>query len=141
MNYLVDVNVWLALALIGHVHQTTTLKWFEESAIGLTYFCRVTQQGLLRLLTNPKVMGANILTAGDAWKLYDTLYQDSRVRFAEEPPGLEDLWREQTRGVQTSPNFWTDAYLAAFAAATGLTIVTFDKQFALRKNVSVRLLG
>jgi len=101
MNYLVDVNVWLALALIGHVHQVAALKWIEEPAVGLTYFCRVTQQGLLRLLTNPKVMGANVLTAGDVWRLYDTFYQDSRVRFAEEPPGLEDFWREQSRSAQT----------------------------------------
>jgi uncharacterized protein len=141
MNCLTDVNVWLALSLIGHVHHPAARKWFDEAESDRILFCRVTQKGLLRLLTNQRVMGANTLSAAEAWRLYDTLCQDGRVQFAEEPPELEEAWRAQTRGGQTGANFWTDAYLAAFAASAGCTLVTFDRQFARRKDVDVKVLS
>ena len=141
MNYLADVNVWLAMALIGHTHQAAAQAWFEETDAQTIVFCRVTQKGFLRLLTNAKVMGANVLTSGEAWKTYDAFFQDSRVRFSTESALLEDSWREQTSRHHAGSNFWTDAYLAAFAEATDLTLVTFDRGFTRRKNVSVRVLA
>lgn len=57
MNYLADVNVWIALAAAGHVHHSIALAWFEEPQTSQILFCRITQMGLLRLLTNRKVMG------------------------------------------------------------------------------------
>ena len=86
-------------------------------------------------------MGSNVVTAAEAWKLYETLFQDSRVRFALDPPGLEDAWRTQTRAHHQGHNFWTDAYLAAFASAADLTLLTFDRAFARRKGVDVRVLA
>lgn len=141
MNYLVDVNVWLAMTLIGHTHQQVAAEWFDEDGIQSAVFCRITQSGFLRLLTNERVMGANVVTSAEAWKLYDALFQDHRVRFAPEPPGLEDTWRAQTRGHHQGHNFWTDAYLAAFASAADLTLLTFDRAFARRKGVHVRVLA
>ena len=141
MTYLADVNVWLALAYVAHVHHATAQVWFRTAAEDRVLFCRITQMGLQRLLTNPRVMGEDVLTADGAWSAFDTLMQDDRIGYAAEPQGLDDQWRQQTRGQHSGPNFWTDAYLAAFAAATGWTIVSFDRQFARRKNVPVRLLG
>ncbi len=141
MIYLVDVNVWLASALIGHVHQRAARAWFEEPETSAALFCRITQSGLLRLLTNPRVMGDNVLTGQQAWRVHDALYADSRVAFAEEPEGVQERWRIYTRSTQTGPNFWTDAYLAAFAAAGGYTVVTFDQGFSRFPEASVRLLG
>ncbi|MEO5924608.1 MAG: TA system VapC family ribonuclease toxin [Bryobacteraceae bacterium] len=140
MNYLVDVNVWLALALIGHTHQATAQNWFETTDAQGSFFCRITQKGFLRLLTNRPVMGANVLTSAEAWKLYDAFFQDGRVRFAAEPTGIETGGRTQTGGHPSGPNSWTDAYLAAFAAAADLTLVTFDRAFARRKDVSAQVL-
>jgi toxin-antitoxin system PIN domain toxin len=97
--------------------------------------------GLLRLLTNHKVMGANVLTPADAWRVYASLRDDDRVQYAEEPPHLEDGWRAAVRHLGTGPNFWTDAYLAAFAEAGEYTIVTFDRGFLRHRGVSVRLLA
>lgn len=141
MTYLADVNVWLALAVVDHIHHAPAVDWFHEPGGHAINFCRITQKGFLRLLTNPRVMGGDVLTASQAWKEYDTLRNNSRIGFEDEPLALEDFWRAQTAGQHSGPNFWTDAYLAAFAAATGLTIVSFDRQFTRRKNVSVRLLG
>lgn len=141
MNYLADVNVWLAMALIGHVHQEAAQRWFEAPDTQLIAFCRITQNGFLRLLTNPHVMGANVVSAPEAWRLYDAFCQDSRVKLLNEPHDLEAAWRAQTTGHHKGPNFWTDAYLAAFASAADLTVVTFDRGFARRKGVDVRVLA
>jgi hypothetical protein len=141
MNYLADVNVWVALAVVGHVHHSLALAWFEESQTDHILFSRITQMGLLRLLTNHKVMGANVLTAANAWRVYASLRDDDRVQYAEEPPHLEDSWREAAMHLGAGPNFWTDAYLAAFAEAGEYTIVTFDRGFRRHRRVDVRLLS
>lgn len=140
MNYLTDVNVWVALALIGHVHHHIARKWFEEPGTERISFCRTSQKGLLRLLTNGRVMGPNVLTAKQAWDLYDAFYTDRRVTFVPEPQGIEEAWRAATKEPRTGPNFWTDAYLSAFAYAAGFTIVTFDRGFRRHRTVPVRLL-
>jgi toxin-antitoxin system PIN domain toxin len=145
MNYLVDVNVWVAFALVGHVHHAVARTWFEapdEDDSGGTrlLFCRVTQSGFLRLLTSRRIMGVNTLNAEGAWRFYDSLLADERVRFASEPVELEAIWRETARRHNRGPNFWTDAYLAAFAATAGFTVVTFDRGFRHHRNIPVRLL-
>src|SRR5262245_37718652 len=121
MNYLVDVNVALAMALTGHVHHRIARERLDEPETELILLCRVTQHGLLRLLTNHRIMGGNALTGREAWKVHDSFYEDRRVRFATEPPGIDEPWRRETAGQMTGPNFWTDAYLAAFAEAAGYT--------------------
>ena len=138
MNYLVDVNVWLALSTPGHVHHRTALDWFESVEERL-FFCRVTQMGFLRLITNRRVMEISVVSTERAWAVLAALREDSRIGYVAEPGGLEESWRQQTRGHTMGHNFWTDSYLAAFAEAADLTLVTFDRGFTRRKNVSVRV--
>src|SRR5579859_3518467 len=52
-----DVNVRIALAAEGHVHHLPARDWFTAQSNASVAFCRITQMGLLRLLTNSKVMG------------------------------------------------------------------------------------
>ncbi|MSV36162.1 MAG: PIN domain-containing protein [Bryobacterales bacterium] len=139
-NFLADVNVWVALTVVEHVHHAAAREWFEEPDTQLAAFCRVTQHGLLRLLSNSKVMGNDALTASRAWNIYDALLEHSRVFLVPEPAELESHWREGTRHHTTGPNFWTDAFLRAFAAAGGYTIVTFDRGFTRQRQARVHLL-
>ena len=54
---LFDSNVWLALALSRHVHHAVAREWFEAvETSSSVYFCRATQQTLLRLFTNAAVL-------------------------------------------------------------------------------------
>jgi len=123
------------------VHHSIARSWFDETEeADQAALCRITQSGLLRLLTNSKIMGPEVLTAAGAWAAYDLLCSDVRVIFAQEPPRLEMAWREATKYLHTGPNFWTDAYLAAFAEAGEYTIVTFDRGFLRHRAVDVRLL-
>lgn len=141
MTYLADVNVWLAFTLSNHVHHATAFRWFGESAQDEIAFCRVTQMGVLRLLTNRHAMIENPLKPIDAWRTFDALLSMEGVLFVHEPRGLEEEWRKGAVNHSYGPNWGTDAYLAAFAIAAGMTVATFDKAFAGRRGVPARLLG
>src|SRR5713226_7464511 len=128
-SFLPDVNVWLALTSKRHVHNRSASHWFESAGDDQAAFCRVTQMGLLRLLTNQHVMGVDVFTLVEAWDVYHELVRDSRVQFPAEPAGIEDLWRQFTKKSQPATNLWTDAYLQAFAQLKDLQVVSFDQGF------------
>lgn len=136
-----DLNVWVALAWAGHVHHTRARAWLQTVGDSPIYFCRLTQLGLLRLLTTTAVMGADVQTQAGAWVLHDrVLAADSRVRLLDEPSGLETALRALTQSGTASPKHWADAYLEAFAQASGLTIVTLDQAFATRGRAATIVL-
>jgi uncharacterized protein len=123
-----DVNVWLALASSRHVHRAVAKRWFEsldddEEPI----FCRLTQIGLLRLLTTEAVMDVDVMTQRQAWSVYDSFVRDSGARFVYEPRTVEDTFRDLSRLTTASPKHWTDSYLGAFAVESGAQLITFDK--------------
>ena len=137
-----DVNVWLALTFDSHIHHPAAKSWFDSlSNNSVVWFCRLTQQGFLRVTTNAVVFGKDTLTMPDAWQKYDTFLSDPRISFAEEPAQIETLWRSFTQNRSFSPQVWNDAYLAAFALAAGLTIITFDRGFAQFQNVACTTLS
>ncbi len=74
-------------------------------------------------------MADEVLHQPAAWAVYDRWLQDDRVRFVEEPPGLDRRLRALTRRRQATPKVWADAYLAAFAETAQMTLVTFDHAF------------
>jgi hypothetical protein len=43
------------------------------------------QMGLLRLLSNPAIMGDDAVDRSEAWRIYDQLWADERVLWADEP--------------------------------------------------------
>lgn len=141
MTYLLDVNLWIAVTVAEHVQHDAARAWFEAVPGDTIAFCRVTQMGFLRLLTNAQVMGDNVFTAEQAWRLLERLRRDEHVLFASEPLGLEQAWRKMTLAHKTGANSWTDTYLAAFAQATSCTLVTFDRGFAKHKGLALRLLN
>lgn len=126
-----DINVWIALTCDGHVHHQRARDWFaglEQSA--RLFFCRISQLGFLRLLTNEKVMGSmDVKSQEEAWRAYDRWLEDDRVSLLDEPADLEHLFRDLANSRHPSVMNWTDSYLAAFAAGSRLTLVTFDQGF------------
>jgi len=132
-----DVNVWMALT-VNHIHQSVAQDWWrqEERPIG---FCRLTQLGLLRLLTTSAAMEGKPLSMADAWKTYDVLANDERTEFVSEPPALEHIFRKSSSSAHASPKLWADAYLTAFARECGGSLVTFDRSLARRSRECVLL--
>jgi uncharacterized protein len=142
VTYLPDINVWLALAFNLHSKFASARTWFDALPIGSRCdFCRYTQMGFLRLSSNSKSNPLQTRTMIQAWDLYEHLILDPRVGFRNEPSGLEELWQLFSQRGTFSHNVWNDAFLAAFAQAAGLEVVTFDQgfnQFAgLQKTVLI----
>ena len=127
---LADANVWLALAFDGHIHHETAKSWFETQIDESCALCRVTQMALLRHLTNSKIMGRFVLSQQQAWNTYDDLAQDPRVMFLDEPPALEDEFRNLSQSLSPSHKRWTDAYLTALAKLNAAQLVSFDRGFS-----------
>ena len=129
-----DTNIWLALSISSHKHHHAALKWLEgESESDSICFCRSTQQSFLRLLTTAGVMsvyGIVPLSNKDAWTAYEAFITDDRIVFQAEPPGLALVWKKLAARRTSSPKLWMDAYLAAFAIATGAELITIDQAFS-----------
>jgi toxin-antitoxin system PIN domain toxin len=134
------VNVWLALTSRRHIHACTCADWLNSIDTEQAAFCRVTQMGLLRLLTNESVMGGDVLASRDAWRVYRSILADERVQFAPEPFALEAEWRKLTSQDRPTPKIWTDAYLAAFSRSAGMQLVTLDRGAASLSGVGALLL-
>jgi toxin-antitoxin system PIN domain toxin len=128
-SFLVDVNVWLALCSDRHIHYAEAHRWFADVPPAGAQFCRFTQLALLRLLTNPRVMGSDTVSQAEAWRVYDRLSADARVSFVSEPVDVERFFRNLTRSSHPETHQWSDAYLAALAIARDMTVVSFDQGF------------
>ena len=142
MAALPDVNVLLALIYGAHAQHATALAWINAlERGGEALLCRVSQLGLLRLLNNPVALGADAQSGAGVWVTWDALVGDPRFRFVGEPPGLQPHLRRLTTRFHHQPARWQDAYLAAFALAADLELVTFDPAFRAVPRLRLRLLG
>ncbi len=136
-----DINVWLALSTPDHQHFRVAWAWYVAlPGECILAFCRITQLGLLRLLTTQSVMGPGTLTQAEAWHTYDRWIEAAGAEFAGEPEGLESAFRSLSGTRQASPKEWADAYLAAFSDVSGFPLVTFDRALA-GKAIGAVLLG
>ena len=140
-SYIPDVNLWIALAYTRHLHNSVANQWWEGVVSDRVFFCRFTQLGFLRLLTNGRVMDDEVKTQREAWRLYDDWRLDERIDFLAEPPEVEAVFRELTQGAQPATRAWPDAYLAAVARAAGLTLVTLDYGFRGMRALDLVILG
>jgi toxin-antitoxin system PIN domain toxin len=139
-SFFFDLNVWLALSDAGNSRHATVWAWLnrlpEDTRL---IFSRYTQLGMLRLLTNPAVMGDQTLTLRRAWAVYDRWLQDPRVEFYPEPRTLEHEFRKaaQPFAAKQASKRVGDCFLLAFAEAAGAQLVTFDRvlhEFARKRG-------
>lgn len=135
-----DANVWLSLSSSGHTSHVASLAWLADvpAEEGLA-FCRVTQLTLLRLLTTRAIMRDDTLTQRHAWDQYEKILQDPRIVLAAEPAGISSTFRECSSHAEISPKRWVDDYLAAFAIAGRMQLVTYDRALASRVANSLLL--
>ncbi len=128
---LLDVNVWLALVLREHPHHLAAQVYWNQQQLPRLWFNRVTMLALVRLLSQPKLMGAAVLNLSQAFKIYRQLVQLPEVGFREEPAHCDTVLQPllDTQPQPLPARLWTDAYLAAFAVSAGLRLITFDRDF------------
>lgn len=136
---LLDVGLWLAATWGRHVHHPVAAGWFTKQTDDLV-FCRVTQMSLLRLLSNSAIMGDDAVDRSDAWRIFDQLWADERVIWADEPADIDAVWRAISARGDKSHKLWPDDYLAAFAQTSDATLATLDRKLPARyPSVRVQL--
>lgn len=139
-RYLVDANVWIAILYTDHSHHEEAVAWMRDLPPQSAYFCRMTQMTVLRLLCNPRVLGQDAVAQNVAWTYYDRMVQNRRVGFVLEPDGIDRVFRDISSRPFLSSNAWPDAYLAAFAIASGMCVKTADQGFRTYHGLDVEFL-
>ena len=143
--FLFDVNVWVALAFAAHPHHRQAVVAYQSATVARpACFCRATEQSFLRLASTPAILrlcNASGLTNRDALTMPNGFLAAQTVAYREEPPGVSPIWHQLAALPTASPKVWMDAYLAAFAIAGQLEMVTFDQDFAQFAGLNVTLLA
>jgi toxin-antitoxin system PIN domain toxin len=132
-----DINVWLAFAVADHPHHQRARRYWNEQAGDQLAFCRVTALGFLRLLTNRAAMGGHPLTVPQAWQAYGAFRRLPEVRLVSESDGCETWLERWVLSRAPTSRQWTDAYLASFARAGELRLVSFDRDFSFFEGLDL----
>lgn len=142
---LFDVNVWVALVFSTHPAHAQGRDAFDAaSSEAPAVFCRATQQSFLRLVTTPaiqKCYGSEPISNALAWDRWTSLVAMPQVIFLGEPPNLQRQWAAYARLATAAPKIWMDAYLAAFAVAYGIPLLTLDTDFLSFEALEVRVVS
>ena len=130
---LLDVNVWVGLCSAAHPFHTEAMRYWQSVCEAETplWFCRSTMMGLVRVLSQPRAMGPNVLSLTQAMTMYRQWLETPAVGLLADPPGLDDAIAQLLgrRGEPQPIRLWTDMCLAATAQSAGLRMVTFDRDF------------
>jgi predicted nucleic acid-binding protein len=87
-------------------------------------------------------MGTGILRPEEAWDAVGQLIGDPRIVLIEQiPPSHAKHWRANIKNRETSPDLWTDAWLAALAQSTDSEMVTFDRGFKSFAKLKLHMLA
>jgi uncharacterized protein len=129
-----DINVWLALAIEEHPHHAIARAYWNDLQVSPLaernlWFCRVTMLGLVRLLSQPKVMGDGALSLSQAMSVYQGFRAVPGVGLLIDADSTEQCFVSFTGQPDLPNRFCTDAYLAALSESTGARLVTFDEDF------------
>jgi toxin-antitoxin system PIN domain toxin len=131
---LLDVGVWLAAGFAAHpAHGAARRVLAQVSAAEPALWCRATQQSFLRLASTPVITaayGVAKATNADAWVALEAFLALPQVDVIDEPLELARHWRQLSAIEQSAPKRWMDAYLAAFAMAAGVLLVSLDRDFS-----------
>ena len=136
MPDLLDANVWLPLSAPDHPRHARARRFWEADGGESYALCRATSQALLRLLSDRRVLGDQALTGEGAWQGLRMWLATPHVEFLDEPGGLDEILGAWGSNLDIRAKHWTDAYLAAFATASGCRLVSFDADFARYPGLS-----
>ena len=139
---LADANVLLPLLVVNHKHHQVAVRWFDGLRDGeVVVVCRMVHLALMRLLCNRAVMREYVISASAAWRLIEAVFEHERLEFADEPAVLQDVMPTLLKYPAPTGKLVSDAYLAAFAIAGRMRMVTFDRGFAQYHGLDLELIG
>jgi uncharacterized protein len=141
LRALLDVNVLIALHDQQHIHHAVAARWFEEHAHQGWASCPLTQNGCVRIMSQPGYPNAAPLA--DVLSMLGRSCAHVSHRFWPDDISLLDEARLH-RGRMHGHRQLTDLYLLALAVAHEGRFVTFDARIpinAVRGAVAAHLVS
>lgn len=126
---LLDVNVLVALFDSDHVHHEPAHVWFSANRHSGWATCPLTENALVRILSNAAYSGVHETTAAVRKRL-DTFCSSGSYSFWPDQLSLRDERRFKLSGV--THRQITDVYLLGLACEKGGRLATFDRSIPLR---------
>lgn len=126
MTYLLDVNVLIALIDPANMHHEEAQTWFASVGRQSWATCPLTENGLIRIVGNPRYPnppGSPTIVAA----LLTRFVNDSGHQFWPDDISLLDERRIHPDRLLTSGQV-TDSYLLALAVAHGGKLATLDRR-------------
>lgn len=123
MRALLDVNVLIALLDSDHTSHGVAMSWFAQNAREGWASCPITQNGCIRIMSNPSYPNALPVQAV-IQRLADACKEEVHEFWSDELSLLNPDVADRTR--IHSPRQLTDIYLLALAVENKGRFVTFD---------------
>jgi toxin-antitoxin system PIN domain toxin len=122
-DYLVDVNVLVALGDQDHVHHKSAMRWLDEVKDGSWGTCAFSEAGFMRIMSNPRLRG---FTMAQANEVLASLGRHAKYRYWP----INQTWAQLAgpfEGRVFGHQQITDACLLGLAIREGGVLVTMDK--------------
>ncbi len=129
---LLDINVLVALFDPDHVHHELAHDWFSAEGSGAWATCPLTENGFVRVVSNP-AYASPVQRAGELAARLRRFCRQPGHRFWPDAVSLLDE-RLFDLSVLGSPRHLTDVYLLGLAKKMNGRLVTFDRAIP-RKTV------
>jgi toxin-antitoxin system PIN domain toxin len=125
MAHLLDVNVMVALFDADHIHHGAAHAWFGSARESGWATCPLTENGLVRVLSNPAYPGRRTTVADAVERLRRFTLSGNHTRWPDDISilGPDYVVPDQLTGHREV----TDTYLLALAVSHGGTLATFDQ--------------
>jgi hypothetical protein len=134
---LLDVNVLVALFDPDHIHHEAAHTWFSANRVRGWATCPITENGLVRILSNIAYTKGRHESAEAVRNRLKTFCESGNHLFWPEQLSIRDEQRLKLAGLSHSKI--TDVYLLAIAVDQGGRLVTFDRRIPLTAAVGATL--
>jgi uncharacterized protein len=124
MRALLDVNVLIALFDADHALHAPALAWFDENGKAGWASCPLTQNGCLRVMSQPSYPNCLPVDAVAA-RLQEAVAHSQHEFWPDTVSALDKAVIDTTR--IHGPKQLTDVYLLALAVSRSGRLVTFDR--------------
>ncbi|MBN9242186.1 MAG: PIN domain-containing protein [Mesorhizobium sp.] len=129
MTFLLDVNVLIALIDPGHIAHDSAHDWFGKEGKQSWATCPLTENGVIRIVGNPRYPNSPGSPAAVA-EILNAMRELDGYAFWPDEISLFDSTDVDPARILTSAQV-TDTYLLALAKAKGGSLATFDRKLSV----------
>ncbi len=128
MTYLLDVNVLIALLDTAHIGHEASHRWFSVAGAASWATCPLTENGLIRIIGNPRYPNSAGSPAEAAAMLIELRSQSGHQFWPDDLSLAGNDLIDVTR--VTTPAQVTDTYLLGLAVAHDAQLATLDRRLS-----------